>query len=91
MKHRLSIPLFLFLLFLLLITVFHIIGVHRGTFGGCIANKKPSACDQEAGALVTLIAAARYFYMREYWVLIGRTPSHVPVGQYAMLPRGDCR
>ena len=26
------------------------------------------------GASVTLVAAARYFYMSEYWVLIDRTP-----------------
>merc|ERR1712137_833653 len=28
----------------------------------------------DVGALVTLVAAVHYFYMREYWVQIGRSP-----------------
>merc|ERR1711937_844613 len=36
------------------------------------ANWKTS---MHVGSLVTLIAAVHYFYMREYWITLGQSPS----------------
>jgi bacteriorhodopsin len=32
------------------------------------------SCSLNVGALVTLVAAVHYFYMREFWVIIGSSP-----------------